>query len=80
MFSNKLDNLVDSCNEEHLISCYQNRNALSPLLSAIGKNRVVGHFEMEEGVTKKNRVAGCSKIEKRIMSANGDTLNVIFLY
>lgn len=80
MFSNRLDDLVDSSDEEDVISRRRNRNATSPGLPATGRNRVAGHSDMEEGATERNRVAGRSEIEEGTEGANGDTFDVGFLY
>ncbi len=64
MFSNRLDDLVDSSDEEDVISCRQNRNATSPQLSATGRDRVAGHSEPEE----------------RVEGAKGDTSDISSLY
>ncbi len=64
MFSNKLDDLVDSSDEEDVISHRQNRNTTSPQLLATGKDRIAGHSEPEE----------------RIEGTKRDTFNVSFLY
>ncbi len=50
MFSNRLDDLVNSSDKEDIISCHQNRNAISFQLLVIEKNRVVGHSELEERI------------------------------
>ncbi len=63
-FSNWLDDLVDSSDEEDVISRRQNRNATSPQLPATGRNRVAGHFESEE----------------RMEGVKRDTSDVSFLY
>ncbi len=63
-FSNRLDDLVDSSDEEDVINCRRNRNAMSPQLPAIGRDRVVGDSEPEE----------------RMEGAKGDTSDVSFLY
>ncbi len=63
-FSNRLDELVNSSDEEDIISRRQNRNATSPQLPAIRRDRVAGHSEPEE----------------RMEGAKGDTSDVSFLY
>ncbi len=63
-FSNRLADLVDSSDEEDVISRRQNRNATSPQLPAIGRDRVARHSEPEE----------------RMEGAKGDTSDVSFLY
>lgn len=80
IFSNRLDNLVNSYDEENIISHCQNRNATSPQLPAIEKNRVAGHSKIEEGATERNRVTGCFEIKEEIESVNEDTFDVSFLY
>ncbi len=63
-FSNRLDDLVDSSNEEDIISRRRNRNVTSPQLPATRRDRVAGHSEPEE----------------RMEGAKGDTSDVSFLY
>ncbi len=64
-FSYRLDDLVyDSSDEEDIISCCQNRNATSPQLPVIGRDRVAGHLKREE----------------RIEGTKGDISDVSFLY
>ena len=64
IFSNMLDDLTDSFDEEDVISRHQNRNATSLQLSA----------------TKKDKVDGHSEPEKRIEGAKRDMSDVNFLY
>ena len=56
MFSNKFDDLIDSSNEENIISRCQNRNTTSLQLPATGKDRAASHFEPKERIEgiKKN--------------------------
>ncbi len=63
-FSNRLDDLVDSSDEEDVISRRRNRNATSPQLPSTGRDRVAGHSEPEE----------------RMEGTKGDTSDVSFLY
>ncbi len=63
-FSNRLDDLVDSSDEEDVISRRQNRNATSLQLPATGRDRVAGHSEPEE----------------RMKGAKGNMSDVSFLY
>ncbi len=62
--NNRLDNLVNSSNEEDVISRRQNRNATNPQLPATGRDRVASHFELEE----------------QMESVKEDTSDVSFLY
>ncbi len=64
MFSNRLNDLVDSSDKEDIISRHQNRNATTPQLPATGRDRVASHFELEE--------------QKR--DAKEDTSDVSYLY
>ncbi len=63
-FSNSLDDLVNSSDEEDVISHRRYKNAMSPQLPAIRRDRVASHSELEEG----------------IMGAKRDTSDVSFLY
>ncbi len=63
-FSNRLDDLVNNSDKENVISRHRNKNATSPQLPAIGRDRVAGDSEPEE----------------RMEGAKGDTSDVNFLY
>lgn len=65
MYSNKIDDLIDSFKEEDFISRRQTRNTTSSQVSDTKKNRVAGHSEMEEEATGRNRIAGQSEKGKR---------------
>ena len=96
MFSNKLDDLVNSYDKEDIILCRQTKNATSHWLlhirgnrvaghseiekKALGRNRVGGYSEIEEGATEMNRVADHFKMEERIKGVNGDMSEVSFFY
>ena len=71
VFSNRLDDLVDTSNKEDVISRHQTGNATSPRLPGRKKNRVTGNFQMQEGASGKNRVAGHSEKEERATGRNG---------
>ena len=43
IFSNRLNDLVNSSDEEDVINQYHNKNAMSPQLPAIVKNKVVNY-------------------------------------
>ncbi len=64
IFSNRLDDLVNCSDKKDVISHHQNRNTISPQLSATGRDRVTGHFEPKE----------------RMEGAKGDTSDVSLLY
>ncbi len=64
MFNNKLDDLVDSSNKEDVISHHQNKNATSPQLPAISRNKFTTNH---------------SESEKQIEDAKRDMSNVSFL-
>ena len=78
IFSNRLDDLVDSSDDKDVISRRRRKNATSPRLPAIGRNGVAGHSGIEEGAVGKNRVASYSGIEPGIEGANGDSSDVRF--
>lgn len=96
MFSNRLDDLVNSFNKEDVIYHRQIKNATSPQLLgirrnrvadyskiekwALGKNRVTSHSKIEEGVTERNKVINHFEIEEKIESANGNMSKVGFFY
>ena len=70
IFSNKLDDLVDSSDNKDLISGRQYKNVTSPQLPTTEKNGDAGQSKMEERAVKKNRVAGHSEIEGGIRGTN----------
>ena len=78
LFSNKLDDLVDSFDDKDVISRRRKENVTRPRLSVIGRNEVASHFEIEKGATGKNRVAGDTGIEHEIEGVNGDLSDVSF--
>ena len=71
VFSNRLDDFVDTSDEEDVISRRWTRNATSPWLPRRGKNRIAGNSQMQEGALGRNRVAGHSKREERATGRNG---------
>lgn len=78
IFSDKLDNLVNSSGDENIISRCRKKNATSPRLLVTGRNGVASYSEIEEGVAEKNRVASHSRIEQEIKGANDDLLDISF--
>lgn len=64
MYSNSLNDIVNSFKKENVISHCQNRNTISLQLPTIKRDRVAGNFEPE----------------KRIEGANGDMSDVSFFY
>ena len=64
IFNNRLDDLVNSSDNENVINHHQNKNATSSQLLATGKVRVASYFEPE----------------KWIENAKRDTSNISFLY
>lgn len=55
LFSNRLDDLVDSSDEEDIISRRLGRNVTSPQLPATRGNRVSGNSELDESMEGSNR-------------------------
>lgn len=55
MFSNRLDDLIDSFDEEDVISRCQNRDSTSPRMLATGRNKVAGHSEIDEKIEDVNK-------------------------
>ena len=70
IFSNRLDDFVDSSDNKDLISGRQSKNTTSPQLPATKRNRDTGYSKMEERAIKKNRVAGHSEIKEGIGGTN----------
>lgn len=62
-----------------MISHRQTKNATIPQLPDIGRNRVAGHFEIEEGAIRKSGVAEYFKKGEGMESVNGDISEVSFL-
>lgn len=62
MFTYRLNDFVNSSSKEVFINCYQNRNITSFQLFTIGRDRVIGHFELE----------------KRIENIKGDIFDISF--
>lgn len=79
VFSNRLNDLVDNSDKENIISCRQTRNKTSPQLSNTGRNRVIGHFEIEKGAIKRNKVVRYSKKGEEMEGVNADMSKIGFL-
>lgn len=96
MFSNRLDNLLNSFDKKNIISCCQNRDVTSLRLSVTRWNSVVSHTKIDKNnlrmnrdgdhtethksALKKNEKAGDSKIKEEMSSANRVMFNVNFLH
>lgn len=70
MFSNRLDDFVNSFNKKDIICCHQIKNATSFQLSDTRRNKVIDHFKIEKRASEKNKVAGHSKIEEEVTKKN----------
>lgn len=79
IFNIKLDDFVNSSTEEDVINHYQNKNVTSFQLQVTRRNRVVGHFKINKRATEKNRIANCFKRKEGIKGANENTFDVSFL-
>ena len=55
MFSNRLNNLVNSSNKKDVISYCQNKNTKNPQLLAIKKDRVAKHSKLEKQIDNAKR-------------------------
>ena len=64
LFSNKLDDLINSSNKKDIINRRQNKNAINSQLLAIGRNKVINHSE------SKKQIEGIKK----------DTFDISFFY
>ena len=53
-FNNRLDDFIDTSDEEDVINRRQTRNATSPRLSGIGRNGVASHSERGDGMEDVN--------------------------
>ena len=78
IFTNRLDDHVDSSDNKDVISRRQKRNRTSPRLPVTGRNGVAGHSGMEEGAAGRNKVASHSGMEPGMEGANGDLSDVRF--
>lgn len=78
-YSNRLDKFINSFSKKDVIIYYQTKNAISPQLPSNGRNGVAGHFEIEEGATGRNKIAGYSKKGERMVGINRDMSEVCFL-
>lgn len=54
IFSNRLDEFVNSSNENDVISYHLNRNAMSSQLPAIGRGKIAGQSELKDGIEDTN--------------------------
>lgn len=80
IFSNRLDDFVNSYDEKDVISYCQNRNTMSLQLFVIEKNRVADHSEIEKRAIERNRVISCSEMEEEMEGTNKDIFDINFLY
>lgn len=60
IFSNKLNDLIDSFNSKNIINNCLRKNAISFQLLAIEKTQFASHFKIEKRLIGKSRVAGHS--------------------
>lgn len=92
IFSNRLNDLVNTSDEENVISRHQIKNVTSPRLPstyvagnsqmqerALERNRVSGHSEREERAIGRIGVTGRSDSKERIEDTNGDMSEVSFI-
>lgn len=70
IFRDRLDDLVNSFDEEYVIIYHQRRNAISPWILAIERNRLADYFIIEKRATGRNRVVGHSRVEERAVRWN----------
>lgn len=80
IFSNKLNNLVDSSNKENIISYCQIRNAMSLQLLIIRRNSGVGLIEINKCTSRKNENTRQFKIKEVIRGANMVISDISFFY
>ena len=64
IFSNRLDDFINSSNKKSVIIRRWTRNVTSLQLSSIGRNRIASHFEMEEGLQGRMELLGILKEER----------------
>lgn len=77
-FSNRFDNLIDSLDDKNIINRYQKRNATRSWFPATRKNRVAGHSKVKKGAARRNRISIYSEKKPGIEDINGDLCNVKF--
>lgn len=70
LFSNRLDNFVNSFDKENIICYCQTKKVTSSWLLDIKKNRVVNYFKIKKKALEKNRIIGYSKIEEKAIDKN----------
>lgn len=70
IFSNKLDDFVNSSNNEDIISHCQKRNTISPQLLVTERNGVASHSKIEQGIVGRNKVTSYYRIEKEVIGRN----------
>ena len=73
IFSNRLDNLVNTFKEKDVISQLHIGNATSIWLPGTGRNKVASNSQIQEKVLGRNRVAGHFEREKKAERRNGVT-------
>lgn len=78
IFSDRLNNLINSSNNKDVISYGQKKNVTSPQLLAKRRNRVSGQVEIEKKVAERNRIADYFKIKLEMKSTNNDLSDVRF--
>lgn len=70
IFTDRLDDLVDSSNNKDVINRNHSEYATSPLPPAINRNGGADHCKIEEGVVRTNRVARYSVREEEAVRKN----------
>lgn len=61
-----------------ILSAAAKKNATSSWLLATRKNRVAGHSKIEEEAVERNIIACHSEIKSAMQNANGDLLDIRF--
>ena len=70
IFNNRLDDFVDSSNDNDVISHRQGGYPINPWLLAIGRNEGGSDSIMEEEAVRRNKVIGHSKMKEKTVGTN----------
>lgn len=74
-FSNRIDNLVNTSNKKNVISRCQTKNATSPQLLGIERNKVANYSDLKKVALGRDKVANHSKIEEWVIKIGGKILD-----
>lgn len=78
ILSNRIDNFVNSFDEEDIISHRQTKNATRSQQPSTRRNKIVVYSKREEWATRRNRIAEHSKKREEMDSINKDMSEIRF--